>query len=215
MTEMKVDLVDYMGTDDSVANSARVSFSKRAKNFTKLQNENLIKFLARKKHEIPFAHTAITLRAKAPISIRTQCFKHKVGFVENEVIRRYVTDKPEYFVPDFRTKPEGNIKQGSGGLHANNEMLQGVYEQHLKDSISLYESLLANGVAPEQARFILPQGVMTEWIWTGSLLAFARFYNLRIKPDAQAEIRQLAERVSEIIKPLFPVSWEALTGETQ
>lgn len=215
MTEIKVDLVDYMGTDDSVANSARVSFSKRAENFTKLQNENLIKFLARNKHEIPFAHTAITLRAKAPISIRTQCFKHKVGFVENEVSRRYVTDKPEYFVPDFRTKPEGNIKQGSGGLHANNEMLQVMYEQHLKGSISLYEGLLANGVAPEQARFILPQGVMTEWIWTGSLLAFARFYNLRIKPDAQTEIRQLAERVSEIIKPLFPVSWEALTGETQ
>ena len=111
---MQVTLIDYMGNDDSIVNAARVSFSREAKHFTHEQNVNLIRYLAEHKHEIPFAHTAITLRMKAPISIRTQCFKSKIGFVENEVSRRYVKSEPELFVPIFRYAPDGNIKQGSG-----------------------------------------------------------------------------------------------------
>ena len=215
MTQMQVELIDYMGNDDSIVNAARVSFNRMAEHFTAEQNADLIRYLAEHKHEIPFAHTAITLRMKAPISIRTQCFKHKVGFVENEVSRRYVKSEPELFVPTFRHTPTGNVKQGSGvelGL-ADQEIWRHIYETQCKNMIDLYLSMVEQGVAPEQARFVLPQGVMTEWVWTGSLLAFARFYNLRSSSHAQKEIQELASMVSKEIEPLFPIGWVALTGE--
>lgn len=212
---MKAELIDYMGNDNSVVNAARVSFAKEASNFTDEQNHRLIRYLAEHKHEIPFAHTAITLRMKAPIAIRTQCFKHKVGFVENEVSRRYVSDKPELFVPEFRHAPTGNVKQGSGYalVPKQNHYLQGRYQDACHNAIREYEFLISQGVSAEQARFVLPQGVMTEWVWTGSLLAFARFYNLRTDPHAQKEIQDLAKMVGEIIKPLYPHSWKALVGD--
>lgn len=215
MTQMQVTLIDYMGNDDSIVNAARVSFSREAKHFTHEQNVNLIRYLAEHKHEIPFAHTAITLRMKAPISIRTQCFKSKIGFVENEVSRRYVKSEPELFVPIFRHAPDGNIKQGSGEeLHeADNRRIQKYYTEACDNAIKWYNEMIEQGVSPEQARFILPQGVMTEWVWTGSLLAFARFYNLRTGITAQKEIQELANMVSKVIAPLFPFGWEALTGE--
>ena len=215
MTQMQVTLIDYMGNDDSIVNAARVSFSREAKHFTHEQNVNLIRYLAEHKHEIPFAHTAITLRMKAPISIRTQCFKSKIGFVENEVSRRYVKSEPELFVPIFRYAPDGNIKQGSGEeLHeADNRRIQKYYTEACENAIKWYNEMIEQGVSPEQARFILPQGVMTEWVWTGSLLAFARFYNLRTGITAQKEIQELAHMVSKVIAPLFPFGWEALTGD--
>lgn len=211
---MKVELLDFMGDDNAVVDAARVSFSKRSSQFTPEQNERLIQYLARHNHEMPFAHTAIKVRVKAPISIRTQCFKHKVGFVENEVSRRYVTDKPEIFLPTFRNAPTDNIKQGSGDIHDGNTEWQKVYQEYCKNAIDLYNKMIVHDIAPEQARFVLPQGVMTEWIWTGSLLAFARFYNLRNEPTAQKEIQELAKMVGDIIAPLFPVSWRALTDKT-
>lgn len=210
---MKVELLDFMGDDNAIVDAARVSFSKRASQFTQEQNERLIKYLARHNHEMPFAHTAIKVRVKAPISIRTQCFKHKVGFVENEVSRRYVTDKPEIFLPTFRNAPTGNIKQGSGDIHDGNTEWQKVYQEYCKNAIDLYNKMIVHDIAPEQARFVLPQGVMTEWIWTGSLLAFARFYNLRSDSHAQKEIQELAKMIGDIIAPLFPVSWRALTDK--
>ena len=212
---MRVTLIDYMGNDDSVVNAARVSFSREAKNFTTAQNAKLIRYLAEHKHEIPFAHTAITLRLKAPISIRAQCFKHKIGFVENEISRRYVKSEPELFVPTFRHAPKGNVKQGSGDdlSEAANNHTQKYYVEACENAINWYNVMIGQGVSPEQARFVLPQGVMTEWIWTGSLLAFARFYNLRTDPHSQKEIQDLAHMVGEVIAPLYPVSWVALTGK--
>ncbi len=162
-------------------------------------------------HWTPFAHTAITLQMQAPIPIRTQCFKHKQGLVENEESRRYISTTPEIFVPEFRLKPEGSIKQGSAGVHPNNELLKREYTAHIKAAVHLYEQMLAEGVAPEQARFILPQGAEVNWTWTGNLLAFANFYNKRSDAHAQKEIQDLAEMVREIIEPLFPMSWKALT----
>lgn len=208
---ISVEYIDHMGNDNSIVNAARVSFNKSADNYTQERNEKLIKYLATHKHEIPFAHTAITLRVKAPISIRTQCFKHKVGFVENEISRRYVANTPEVFIPEFREKPEENVKQGSGDIHRHNEIYKKYYKAQVNTCLDLYELMIKNGIAPEQARFILPQGVMTEWIWTGSLLAFARFYNLRNEPTAQKEVQDLAKLVGSIIEPLYPVSWKALT----
>lgn len=213
MTQMQVTLIDYMGNDDSIVNAARVSFAKEASNFTDEQNHRLIRYLAEHKHEIPFAHTAITLRVQAPISIRTQAFKHKIGFVENEQSRRYISTLPEYFLPTFRTKPDGNIKQGSGGTHERSAEWQREYIKLCCEAIALYDRMIKDNVSPEQARFVLPQGIMTEWVWTGSLLAFARFYNQRTDPHAQKEIQDLAHMVGKVIAPLFPIGWEALTGE--
>lgn len=162
-------------------------------------------------HWTPFAHTAITLRMKAPIPIRTQCFKHKQGLVENEESRRYISVTPEIFIPEFRSKPEGSIKQGSAGLHPDNAMWKEMYESATGTAVATYERMLKAGIAPEQARFVLPQGAMVNWIWTGNLLAFANFFNKRSDSHAQQEIQDLAHAVAAIVEPLFPVSWAALT----
>lgn len=162
-------------------------------------------------HWTPFAHTAITLRMKAPIPIRTQCFKHKQGLVENEESRRYISVTPEIFIPDFRQKPEGSIKQGSAGIHEANDYWKRQYIYHTQEAVALYEKMIEDGVAPEQARFVLPQGAMVNWIWTGNLLAFANFFNKRSDSHAQQEIQDLAHAVAAIVEPLFPVSWAALT----
>lgn len=215
---MKAEYVDHMGDDLSVVNAARVSFDK----ITNWEDDvrghlighdaRLIRYLAKHDHWTPFAHTAITLRMSAPVPIRTQCFKHKQGFVENEVSRRYVSTTPELFVPDFfREKPEGSVKQGSGGKHGANDYWHGWYVKICQSSIKLYDDMVADGICPEQARLVLPQGVEVEWIWTGNLASYARFYKLRTDPHAQAEVQELARMVGEIIEPLFPVSWEALT----
>lgn len=162
-------------------------------------------------HWTPFAHTAITLRMKAPIPIRTQCFKHKQGLVENEESRRYISVTPEIFIPEFRQKPEGSIKQGSAGIHEANDYWKRQYIYHTQEAVALYEKMISDGVAPEQARFVLPQGAMVNWIWTGNLLAFANFFNKRSDSHAQQEIQDLAHAVAAIVEPLFPVSWAALT----
>ena len=210
---MNVEYIDHMGTDSSVVNAARVSFNKQADQYTPEQNAKLINYLARHGHWTPFAHTVVTMRFKAPIAIHAQCVKHQIGFAMNTVSRRYVSDRPELFVPEFRTKPDGSVKQGSGDTHPSSAALQAIYKRTCEHAINLYEDMIADGVAPEQARFILPQGVYTEWVWTGSLQAWSRFYNQRSDPHAQKEIQELAAQVSDIMRALFPVSWAALTEE--
>lgn len=214
--QMNVEYIDHMGNDESVASAARVSFDKRAETYPPDANHGLIRYLARNQHEIPFAHAVITLRVTAPIAVRAQAFKHKVGFVESEISRRYVSEEPDWYLPVFRERAP-SVKQGSGAAFANPEQydFQDAYEDAMEACIKLYNRFIEAGVAPEQARFILPQGVMTQWVWTGSLLAFSRFYNLRADSHAQREIRELAGMVSDIIAPLYPVSWAALTGETK
>ena len=209
---MKVEHIDHMGNDDSVVNAARVSFAKQADQYTDEQNARLINYLARYSHWSPFAHAFVTLRFKAPIAIHAQCVKHQIGFAMNTVSRRYVSDAPELFIPEFRLAPEGSIKQGSGGIHPENALIQQTYESFCDMVIKLYIDMIDKGVAPEQARFVLPQGVMTEWVWSGSLQAWARFYNQRSDSHAQKEIQDLAHMVGDVIKPLYPVSWTALTG---
>lgn len=208
---MKVEYVDHMGSDLSVANAARVSFSKW-KDALDASDAKLIKYLAKHNHWTPFAHTAISLRMTAPVPIRTQCFKTKAGMVENEESRRYISTRPELFVPEFRSRPEGSIKQGSGGLHPISNLWRDSYSSICNEAIDMYEAMIDDGIAPEQARFVLPQGVEVSWIWTGSLAAYARFCGLRSAGDAQGEVQQLAAMVGDIIRPLFPVSWEALTA---
>lgn len=176
--------------------------------------EKLINYVKRiPEHFVPFTHTAVTLRMSSPVPIRTQCFKHKIGLSESEESRRYISSRPVLFVPDeFRSIPDGSIKQGSGGVHPNNYNIRQAYIQRCEDMINFYEELLRQGVAPEQARFVLPQGVEVQWIWTGNLYAFANFFVKRTDSHAQGEIQDLAKAAGDIIAPLFPVSWEALTG---
>lgn len=216
MSDMKAEYIDHMGSDLSVINAARVSFNKKHDVFDDEKDTKLINFLAKHKHEIPFAHTAITLRMEAPVPIRTQCFKSKIGFCENEESRRYISYKPEYFIPEyFRRKPTGGAKQGSSDKHIESDYWLVEYEEHCKNAIELYEDMIADGLCAEQSRFVLPQGVIVKWIWTGSLLAFARFYNLRTDSHAQKEIQDLAKEVGEVIKKLYPVSWRALTSNNK
>ncbi len=205
-----VEYVDHLGSDLTVCNSARVSFNNHKEEFDD-NDAKLIKYLADHNHWTPFAHPQITLRIKAPISIRTQFFKSKIGFVENEISRRYVDIEPEFYKPKWRTKPNDNIKQGSGEFISNTEKINDDYAKAIHACSLLYEDLINQGVAPEQARFVLPQGMYTEWYWTGSLSAYARFYKLRSHPHAQWEIRQYSKTISKIIQPLFPVSWKVLT----
>jgi thymidylate synthase (FAD) len=215
---MRAEYMNHMGDDLTVVDAARVSFSKRSAwnaetGDMEERDAKLIRSLARRGHWTPFAHPQISLRMGAPVPIRTQCFKHKQGFAENEESRRYIKSTPELFVPDhFRAKPDGSIKQGSGGEHPDSDFWMRRYLERCMDSIDTYENMIADDVCPEQARFVLPQGVIVNWVWTGSLAAFARFYAQRSDSHAQKEIQELAERVGEIIAPLFPISWDALTS---
>lgn len=204
---MEVSYVSHMGDDLMVVNAARVSFNKHKDTFEE-SDEKLIKYLVSHGHWTPMAHPQICLRMKAPIFVRTQCFKHKQGFVENEVSRRYVDKEPEFFVPEeWRGRPK-NSKQGSSDeiIPLNNEEFTDFYEY----VVDAYKKMIEVGVAPEQARMILPQSMYTEWYWTGSLAAYARFYKQRSDPHAQKEIQDLAALVSTVIQPLFPISWSVL-----
>jgi thymidylate synthase (FAD) len=230
-----VDLISVMGSDLTVVNAARVSFNKESdwagtgEDYTERPGKEepfdsylhdkdikLINYLAKHKHWTPFAHPQITVRIKAPIFIRTQLFKHKVGFVENEVSRRYVTDKPEFYIPRWRGAPVDGAKQGSSDFIIDDSVANQLtfqYNSVIDGALITYENLLEQGVAPEQARSILPQGTYTEWWWTGSLSAFARVYAQRIDPHAQWEVRQYAETLGKMIYPFFPICWEALTSK--
>lgn len=202
----------HMGDDSFVCDMARVSFSKLAKDYPDEKNNRLINYLARHNHWSPFAHPQITLHTKVPIFVARQDFKHIVGFVRNEVSRRYVDDDPEFFKPDkWRARPDGSVKQGSGGEWEHSEQFDKDYSHVIRASENFYRQAIQGGLAPELARSILPQSMYTEYYVTGSLAAFARAYNQRIDPHAQKEIQDLAKRWDEIIRPLYPESWAALT----
>jgi thymidylate synthase (FAD) len=216
-----VEYVDHMGNDLTIVNAARVSFNKESEwdkgHVLSVKDSKLVKYLADHNHWTPFAHTSITLRIKAPISIRTQLFKHKVGFTENEVSRRYVSYEPDLYYPFFRGKPTNGAKQGSEDFIEDPKVkmtIDKIYRDSAESAIEAYNDLLEAGVAPEQARFVLPQGVYTEWWWTGSLPAYARVYKQRIDPHAQWEVQEYARAIGKIIEPWFPESWSVLTTNT-
>lgn len=205
---MLVEYVDHMGSDVNVVNAARVSFAKQVNEIDLEKDTKLINYLAKHNHWSPLAHTSISIRVKAPIFMARQFVKHQIGLVWNEESRRYIDDTPEFYKPDvWRSRPK-SMKQGSG-----EDVIVGVepwYLQHIEDSIDLYENLLAEGVAPEQARMVLPQSTMTNWIWTGSLVAFARVCKLRLDSHAQKEAQELGQAIHDVIAPLYPISWKAL-----
>ena len=210
---MSVVLIDSMGSDLSVVNAARVSFGKKHETMT-AGDEKLINYLAKHGHWTPFGHCTLSYHIKAPIFVARQLVKHQVGLVWNEVSRRYVEDAPDYWVPEtWRSKPVDK-KQGSGEETIEwldrEERVGGAVRKSCELAIKTYNRMLDAGVAPEQARMVLPQNTYTEWYWTGSLYAFARVCGLRCKGDTQEETRNVAWEIHDLAKEKFPISWESL-----
>lgn len=216
MNPLAVQYVSHMGDDLTVANAARVSFAKRHHEFISGaqmgSDERLIATLAREGHWAPFSHCMVSLHIRAPIFTARQCFKHKVGFTESEVSRRYVDAPPELFMPPLWRGRVPNKKQGSGEPITGQREADDIAQKAYAAALEAYDALLLAGVAPEQARMVLPLSMITEWWWTGSLAAWGRFYGLRADPNAQREVHDLAMLVEDVVAPLFPVAWSALTG---
>lgn len=204
---ISVVLLDTMGSDLTVANAARVSFAKRSEALTE-RDEGLIRYLAKHRHWTPFGHCFASFHIKAPIFVARQLARHSVGLCWNEVSRRYVDDPPEFYLPAvWRPRPV-NKKQGSGEGSVDVDSPSAFLVSAV--CRSAYDKLIEAGVAPEQARMVLPQNTMTEWWWSGSLAAFARVCGLRLQEDAQAETREVASLIDTILAGRFPVSWAAL-----
>ena len=210
---MSVTLVDSMGSDLSVVNAARVSFGKVHTELTK-GDEKLISFLAKHGHWTPFGHATLSFHIEAPIFVARQLVKHQVGLVWNEVSRRYVDNEPDFYFPEIWRGKATDKKQGSSDEEilwlTRDRRVGTAVRKASKDARTLYRDMLDVGVAPEQARMVLPQNVLTEWYWTGSLYAFARVCNLRCQPDAQLETQNVCWKIDKLTKDLFPVAWEAL-----
>ena len=209
---MEVTLIDYMGSDLTVVNAARVSFGKR-KGKAEFDNSDkkLINYLAKHNHWSPFGHCSIQFYIKAPVFVARQLVKHQVGLTWNEISRRYVNTEAEFFEPDVWRSAADDKKQGSSYEAINISChSKRVYQHVLKSAKWTYEDLLKQGVCPEQARMVLPQSMITEWYWSGTLYAFARVCNLRCKPDAQQETREIANMIDKECGKMFPISWGAL-----
>lgn len=220
---MNVELIEYMGSDLSVIDAARVSFDKKSeweiikdndgttKHVLNNKDARLIKYLAQHNHWTPFSHPQITLRITIPIYVARQLAKHQVGGTVNEVSRRYVKYVPKIDLPTHWRKAAENVKQGSSEeLITIDPSMQIQLDKWQELTTLLYEDLLLMGVCPEQARAVLPVCSETTWIWTGSLYFFARVCKLRLDPHAQKETREVAERISSIMNEIFPESWNVL-----
>jgi len=210
---MNVDLIDVMGSDLSVVNAARVSFGKVHDELTE-GDKKLIKYLATHGHWTPFGHATLSYRVAAPVYVARQLVKHQIGLTWNEVSRRYIDDDPEFEFPtQWRGRAEDK-KQGSTNediVWLDRETRTGSLVRDVCDfSLEVYKKMLNAGICPEQARMVLPQNTITEWLWTGSLYAFARVCNLRCKEDAQEETRDVAWEIDKLARDNFPVSWKAL-----
>lgn len=232
IVDISVELIDSMGSDLSVVNAARVSFDKKSDWLMKLAYQNsgvvnvlndtdtkLIRYLAEHNHWSPFSHAFASFRIKAPIFVARQLAKSTVGLAWNEVSRRYVSSEPEFYLPEYWRKAAENVKQGSSeeAVHPADMVvnfrsgLREIYDKTiLRDSLELYNTMISVGVCPEQARMLLPQNTMTEWIWSGSLYAFARVCNLRLDSHTQRETQEVAKLIDKEMKEIFPVSWEVL-----
>jgi len=211
---IRANLIDYMGSDLSVVNAARVSFGKRSTfggrvggpNVLKEEDAKLVHYLAEHKHMSPFGHCFVSFHIKAPIFVARQLVKHK--FLRwNEISRRYVDSEPEFYVPDVWRGCSEDKKQGSSGTV---DLVDYSLDDYNENAVDFYTCLIRDGVAPEQARMLLPQSTMTEWYWSGSLDAFADMCKLRCANDTQAETQEVAWGISFKMEELFPASWQEL-----
>jgi thymidylate synthase (FAD) len=217
---IKATYIDHMGSDLSVVNAARVSFGKvsdwdepsmgKASGLSD-RDAKLVRYLAVHKHISPFGHAFCTWHVKAPVFVARQLVKHK--FLRwNEISRRYVDDEPEFYKPDVWRGRSADKKQGSEGVVKLYGVAEQIVDDYAAEALTAYQVLLEAGVAPEQARMVLPQSTMTEWYWSGSLDALADMCNLRCTGDTQLETRLVANQICDKMRELFPVSWLALRG---
>jgi thymidylate synthase (FAD) len=205
-----VELLETFGSDLTVVNAARVSLGKEVTEFTE-KDARLLSYLAEHDHVSPFFHPQARFRLKMPIWMAREWFRHTVGFSRNEVSRRYVDDLPEFFLPEALRTRSATKKQGSNDdVHDQDELFRQFMVEECTGALATYTLLIGQGVCPEQARMVLPQSMMTEFIETGSLAAYARLVKLRTSPDAQKEIRDVAEMVSKAMSEAFPVAWSVL-----
>lgn len=208
---MEIKYVAHFGDDLMVANVARVSFDKWKDKFDE-KDAKLIDYLAKHRHKSPFFHPHLQVRVSVPLFVANQLKRHQIGFSINEVSRRYVNNEPSVFIPEqFRHFPD-NKKQGSGDDFSwvDNADATEIYHGAMHLSLNFYKELIEKGMAPEQARLVLPQATYTSWIWTGSLYAYFNMYQLRTSEDAQKETKEVVEQLDPVMKNLYPVSWEAL-----
>lgn len=213
MSKITVELLDSMGDDLRVANVARVSFGKWKEDIDE-KDVKLINYLAAHEHNSPFRHVQISVRCKAPLFLARQLVKHCVGLSWNEISRRYVDTNFEFYEPkEWRLRPEGGIKQGSGGVHEASDFISEGYKGYIQEMLQYYNGLLDIGIAPEMARMSLPQSMMVDWVWTGSLEAFYNVHRLRSGEGAQEEAKDFSEQLKQVIEPIFPHCWVALTKE--
>ena len=189
------------------ASSALIGYNDRREKLTDL----LHAYKRRAQHWAPFAHPQVQLRIQIPIFLARQFVKHQVGGVWSEESRRYISEEPGVWFPDeWHTRPD-DVKQGSGDVHENSEMWGQAAREHTKNALAFYGQAVGSGVAPEEARIVLPLNMMTTVVWTGSLLFWSRVCNQRIDSHAQLAAQELGRKIATIVEPLFPVSWRALT----
>lgn len=222
IADISVEYMDHLGSDLTVVNAARVSFDKEHEEFDHQSDRKLIRYLAKHNHWSPFAHCSATFRVKAPIFVARQLVKHTVGFSWNEVSRRYVDSTPEFYFPIGWRKKAENVKQGSSDEFVPDDKLEFLDSDNnlfwpsevVSYCLWQYDTMIKAGVCPEQARMVLPQNTMTEWIWTGTLFAWARMCQLRLDSHTQKETRDVAAPISRHMASLFPTSWEFLMNQT-
>lgn len=201
---MKVELVGSFGGDDNHVNVARVSYGKESSNYSEEQNNKLLNYLVKHGHTSPFRHSQLQFRIKCPIYVERQIFKHQVGISVNSISGRYVDFSDTYYeIEQFRTQSKDS-KQGSGEDldFKNNAKSLEVQKLVIDTCRKSYNKLIDLGVSKEQARSVLPLSLETEFIWTGSFLAFIHLCNLRLKKDTQKETRDLVTDMLNQVKEL-------------
>lgn len=223
---ISIKFVDKMGDDFRVFEAAKATLGgEEESGFVRGETDpsRLINFLAREKHITPFCHPHVTFECEAPIAIARQLGKHQVGFRWNERSMRYKDSVIDVYVPDmFRGRPD-NLHSGSADIDVSGRVVDegwsgdGVtvaqlYKIVTDQCLHFYNELVKAGLAPEQARFVLPQGMITRWIWTGSLYGWYEVWRQRSSEHAQYEARLFASQLDAHMSSLFPIAWEALKG---
>jgi thymidylate synthase (FAD) len=208
-----IEVIDHLGNDLTVSNSARVSFGKRKDKYDK-SDERLVRYLAKNKHYSPFRHLMVQFHIKAPEFVMRQWYKHVVGaettssystkdHAWNEISGRYVPVE-EYYIPENWRQQSEDSKQASLGAIAQQEEASECYAKAIQIGRHYYERLLELGVAKEQARIVMPLSQYTEVFWTASFQAIVNFIELRDEPTAQWEIREYAKVLKEQMSSIYP-----------
>jgi len=207
----RVDLVDHMGTDLTIVNSARVSFGKHKETIDE-KDEKLVNYLVKHRHTSTFEHNVVTLRFVVPLFVRSQHHRHRT-WSYNEISRRYTDVNIQFYEPDeFRTQHKSNRQASNPDetadpiLYTPVQKVSEAVRAHHEDSMRLFDKMIEAGVCREQARGVLPQNMYTEYYGTVNLSNLLKFIDLRTHEGAQWEIQKVAEACLDIAEGLWPVA---------